>query len=239
MNNVISFFRLLIVVLFVGVGNVFPSDLDLAQPNETQKSRVVTQRLFTSPDEAAKALQAATAAKDKIVLSEIFGPEVKELLTGDEVQDANNARKFAAVLAQGYTLAKEGEDTITIEAGPNKWPMPIPLVKVKRTMVFQYRGRQRGDHQSPHRERRTPRRWRLPRLCDGPTAIRKHEPGRESRREVRAEIQKHARENGWPLLDVGGKRKGRSVRAFSGGSQCRGLYREQGSGTETVSRLLF
>ena len=64
MNNVISFFRLLIVVLFVGVGNVFPSDLDLAQPNETHKSRVVPQRLFASPDEAAKALQAATEAKD-------------------------------------------------------------------------------------------------------------------------------------------------------------------------------
>jgi hypothetical protein len=136
MNNVISFFRLLIVVLFVGVGNVFPSDLDLAQPNETQKSRVVPQRLFASPDEAAKALQAATEAKDKIVLSEIFGPEVKELLTGDEVQDANNARKFAAVLAQGYTLVKEGEDTITIEAGPNKWPMPIPLVKSNGQWYF-------------------------------------------------------------------------------------------------------
>ena len=136
MNNITCFYRFSIIALLAGTWNTFPDDLTTAQPNETHKNQVVAQRLFTSPDEAAKALQAATEAKDKIVLSEIFGPEVKELLTGDEAQDANNARRFAAVLAQGYTLVKEGEDTITIEAGPNHWPMPIPLVKANGQWYF-------------------------------------------------------------------------------------------------------
>jgi hypothetical protein len=87
------------------------------------------QRLFASPEEAVKALQAAVAAKDNAALREIYGPDVDELLTGDKVQDANNAQRFAAVMAQGCTLVKEGEDKITLEVGANSWPMPIPLVK--------------------------------------------------------------------------------------------------------------
>ena len=75
----------------------------------------VAQRLFASPEEAIKALQAATAAKDKAALREIFGPEFHELLTGDEVQDANNAQRFAAAMAQGCKPVKEGDDKITLE----------------------------------------------------------------------------------------------------------------------------
>jgi hypothetical protein len=88
-----------------------------------------TQQLFASPDEAVKALQVATSTKDKAILNQIFGTQVKELLTGDDVQDTKNAQKFASVLSQGYTLVKEGEDKMTIEVGPDRWPMPIPLVK--------------------------------------------------------------------------------------------------------------
>jgi hypothetical protein len=136
MNRVTCFFRLLIIALPASVWNIFPADFQTVQPNETQKKIAVAQRLFASPDEAAKALQAATEAKDKAALSEILGPEVKDLLTGDTVQDAKNAQKFAAILAQGYTLVKEGEEKITIEAGPDHWPMPIPLVKANEQWYF-------------------------------------------------------------------------------------------------------
>jgi hypothetical protein len=108
---------------------VLSADLQAAAPNDGQPMPAVAQRLFASPDEAEKALQTATAAKDKAALSEIFGPQVKELLTGDEVQDANNAQKFATAMAQGCNLVKEGEDKITFEVGTSNWPMPIPLVK--------------------------------------------------------------------------------------------------------------
>jgi hypothetical protein len=61
---------------------------------------------------------------------------VKDLLTGDETQDANNVKRFATIMSQGYTLVKESDDKITVEIGTKKWPMPIPLVKSNGQWYF-------------------------------------------------------------------------------------------------------
>ena len=129
MNQFTCFFRFLTIAFLVGGWSIFPVTLHAQQSNETQQQPLVTQQLFVSPDEAVKALQVATETKDNTALNQIFGPQVKELLTGDEVQDAKNAQKFATVMAKGYKLVKDGEDKMTIEVGPDSWPMPIPLVK--------------------------------------------------------------------------------------------------------------
>jgi len=115
------------IALLAGALGIFPVDLHAAD-QDAQPKPAAAQRLFASPDEAIKALQAATEAKDKAALTEIFG-DVQGLLTGDEVQDANNAKRFAAAMAEGCNPVKEGEDKITLEIGTNNWPMPIPLVK--------------------------------------------------------------------------------------------------------------
>jgi hypothetical protein len=104
------------------------------QANET--SPTPSQQLFASPAEAVKALQAATQAKDTAALNEIFGPDVHELLTGDKVQDANNAQSFAAAMAQSCNLVPEGDGKITLEVGTNGWPMPIPLVETNGQWFF-------------------------------------------------------------------------------------------------------
>jgi hypothetical protein len=117
----------LAIALAAGAWNILPTSLQAAEPKDAQP--VVAQRSFASPDEAIKALQTATEAKDKAALREIFGPEYDKLATGDEVQDANNAQKFAAAMAEGCNSVKEGDDKITLEVGTNNWPMPIPLVK--------------------------------------------------------------------------------------------------------------
>ena len=62
-------------------------------------------------------------------MQKIFGPEFQDMLTGDKVQDANNAQRFAAALAEGCNLVKDGDDKVTLEVGTNNWPLPIPLVK--------------------------------------------------------------------------------------------------------------
>src|ERR1022692_3951342 len=118
------FAALLTIALLAGAVGLLSPNTRAAEPKP-----VVAQRSFASPEEAIKALQAATAAKDKAGLDEIFGPEFHNLLTGDKVQDANNSEKFAASMAQGCNPLKEGEDKITLEVGTNNWPMPIPLVK--------------------------------------------------------------------------------------------------------------
>src|SRR5208282_5818500 len=109
--------------LLAGAWGILSADLHAAEPKEAPQKPAVTQRLFASPDEAAKALQAAAEAKDKAALREIFGPEFDHLVTGDEVLDANNAKRFATLLAQGCQPVKEGEDRITFEIGTNNYPM--------------------------------------------------------------------------------------------------------------------
>jgi hypothetical protein len=110
------------IAWLAGAWSILPANLHAAEPSQAP-------RLFASPDEAIKALQAATEAKDQAALREIFGPELHELLTGDAVQDANNAQRFATAMAQGCKPVTEGEDKITLEVGTNNWPMPVPLVK--------------------------------------------------------------------------------------------------------------
>ena len=121
-------------------------------PAKLQAEPAIKEQLFASPDAAVKALQAAAEGKDKMAFQVIFGPEFSERLTGDKVQDANNAQRFAAAMAQGCNQLKESADKITLEVGTNNWPYPIPLVKAYWAMVFRHGGGQGRDHQSPHRQ---------------------------------------------------------------------------------------
>jgi hypothetical protein len=128
-NQLTRFPRLLTIALLAGAWGILPANLQAAEPEAASQKPVVAQRLFASPDEAIKALQTASEARDTAALNEIFGPVYQELSTGDKVQDANNAQRFATAMAQSCNPVKEGEDKITLEVGTNNWPMPIPLVK--------------------------------------------------------------------------------------------------------------
>ncbi|HTB79353.1 MAG TPA: DUF2950 domain-containing protein [Opitutaceae bacterium] len=86
-------------------------------------------RLFASPEEAVKALQAATKAKDKDALHQIFGPQVHELLSGDPVEDAAEFATFSKALAEMCILVRKSDDRIVLDIGDQNWPFPIPLVK--------------------------------------------------------------------------------------------------------------
>jgi hypothetical protein len=129
-NQLTHFDSLLIIALLAGACGILPTDLPAAEQKEAPQKPVVTQRLFASPEDAVKALQAAAETKDHAAMREVFGSEFDQLVTGDKVQDADNAQQFAAVLAQGCQPVKEGEDKIILEIGTNNHPMAIPLVKV-------------------------------------------------------------------------------------------------------------
>jgi hypothetical protein len=135
-NQLTRFPGLLTITLLAGVWGIVPADLQAQASAAAQQNPAVTQRLFASPDEAVKALQSASEAKDQAALGEIFGPEFHDLLTGDKVQDANNAQRFATAMEQSCNPVKEGEDKITLEVGSNNWPMPIPLVKTNGQWFF-------------------------------------------------------------------------------------------------------
>lgn len=120
--------RLTLAFLAVA-GGALPAALYAVEPESAPAIPAIVERQFASPEEAIKALRAATEAKDQTALADIFGPEFKELQTGDKVQDANNAQRFAAAMAQSCNQTKESDAIITLELGTNNWPMPIPLVK--------------------------------------------------------------------------------------------------------------
>ena len=117
------------MALALGAG-CFPVSRAAAQP------AALAQRTFASPEEAVKALRAAVAVHDKAALREIFGPDVKDLLTGDEAQDKANSLRFAKTIEEGAKPVPEGEGKVVLEIGAKQWPFPIPLVKENAAWRF-------------------------------------------------------------------------------------------------------
>lgn len=119
----------LAIALFASTWSGLTANACAGESQEARSNPAPEQRLFVSPEDAANAWQAAVESRDKGAMYEVFGPEFHDLLTGDEVQDANNAQRLAAALKQGFKPVAQGADTITFVVGTNRWPMPIPLVR--------------------------------------------------------------------------------------------------------------
>jgi hypothetical protein len=94
------------------------------------------QRRFDSPGDAVKALAAATKAGDRAAVDAIFGPDVKDLLSGDAKQDAIEFASFARSIGQYSQLVKKADDRYVVDIGAQNWPLPIPLVKRDGKWLF-------------------------------------------------------------------------------------------------------
>ncbi|HEY5227361.1 MAG TPA: DUF2950 domain-containing protein [Opitutaceae bacterium] len=91
---------------------------------------------FRSPEEAAKALEAAAKAGDKPAVDALFGPDVKELLSGDPRQDGIEFAAFAKSIGQYAHLTRVADDRCVLSIGAQNWPLPIPIVKSGGTWFF-------------------------------------------------------------------------------------------------------
>jgi hypothetical protein len=94
------------------------------------------QRRFGSPDEALKALAGAAKAGDRAGVDAIFGPGVKELLSGDAKQDSIEFAAFAKSIGQAARWVRKADDRYVLNIGPQDWPMPIPLVRKGGAWAF-------------------------------------------------------------------------------------------------------
>jgi hypothetical protein len=94
------------------------------------------QQRFASPKEAVKALAEATKAGDRAAVDAIFGPGVKDLLSGDAKQDAIEFASFAKSIGKYYRLSKRSDDLEVVYIGNKGWPMPIPLVRRDGSWTF-------------------------------------------------------------------------------------------------------
>jgi hypothetical protein len=104
----------------------------------------ISQKRFSSPEEAVKSLVAAVRANDEKEMLAILGPGSKELISsGDEVADMAGRKKFIEAYDQMNSLEQKSANTELLHIGADNWPMPIPIVKKDTTWVFDIgRGKQ-------------------------------------------------------------------------------------------------
>jgi len=95
-----------------------------------------SQKLFSTPEDALKALVEAVKTSDKTALDQIFGPSAKGLRSSDEVQAAAEFDEFTKHVAEKTSLVKENDSKVIIYIGNENWPFPIPLVKTNGQWFF-------------------------------------------------------------------------------------------------------
>jgi hypothetical protein len=107
---------------FLIAGMLFPASLLLAaQEQET----------FTTAQDAAQALLAASEHNDTRAMLKLFGPDGTDIVkSGDKKEDKQARAKFSSAAREKMTLipdpANPGKMIISI--GADDWPFPVPLV---------------------------------------------------------------------------------------------------------------
>jgi hypothetical protein len=106
---------------------------------KTADRAAAKQRTFASPDEAVKALIAATKAEDLNEVLAILGPGGKSLVhSGDPVADRAGRERFVQLCGENTQLNnKEGDAGAVLEVGKNCWPFPIPIVMKRGVWLFE------------------------------------------------------------------------------------------------------
>ncbi|MDW8262564.1 MAG: DUF2950 family protein, partial [Phycisphaerales bacterium] len=68
-----------------------------------------TQRSFSSPEATADALVHAARARDFAQMQSLFGPEFRQIRSGDPQQDTEDLQRFAAAYDRKHELRPAGE----------------------------------------------------------------------------------------------------------------------------------
>ena len=100
----------------------------------------VSQKSFTSPQEAVNALVDASRTEDLKELSIIGGPGSKALIfSGDDAADRVGREKFLKAYDQKNSLEQASATKVVLHIGDDEWPMPVPIVKKGAAWVFDAR----------------------------------------------------------------------------------------------------
>jgi hypothetical protein len=92
---------------------------------------------FATPDEAAKALMKGLDANSVEDLKAIFGPDAEtDLSSGDPIVDRRDREGIALAMHQSFRWNALGSDRMELVIGDEKWPLPIPLAKVRGGWQF-------------------------------------------------------------------------------------------------------
>jgi hypothetical protein len=91
---------------------------------------------FPSLGQATNALVQAAKAHDRQAVRQIFGPEMTNFLTGDEVLDQKHFDKLAADLLERCDAVADGTNKVMLQIGHDLWSFPVPLVQNNGAWFF-------------------------------------------------------------------------------------------------------
>lgn len=88
------------------------------------------QRHFSTPEEAAGALILAAQSEQKDEVKRILGRGADDVVSsGDEVADQQAKENFLKAYEEKHALVPELDGSMTLQVGPEDWPLPIPIIK--------------------------------------------------------------------------------------------------------------
>jgi len=90
---------------------------------------VQPQETFDTPEAAVGALKDAVSNPDKDEIHHIFGPALKELVSGDTVEDKNNFHAFAEKAKEKTRIEMKSDSLANLYIGKDDYPFAIPLAK--------------------------------------------------------------------------------------------------------------
>jgi len=92
--------------------------------------RETAQRVFATPEDAAKALNDAAKAQGTDSLLAIFGAGGKDLVdTSNPTATRQNRQVFNVAFKEGWRWTDDDANKKTLVIGHESWPFPVPLVK--------------------------------------------------------------------------------------------------------------
>lgn len=97
------------------------------------------QMTFDTPEAAAEALALAAETFDVEALTRILGPDGVDLVvSGDPVQDQNQAEAFAAQAREQMqvTMDPDQKNLAVLSVGFEDWPLPMPIAKKRGAWRF-------------------------------------------------------------------------------------------------------
>src|SRR4051794_2962102 len=105
-------------VLWLGIALAAPSDSPAPQ------------RSFASAEDAVDAFVTVLRNHQEADLRAILGPEADRVLdSGDPYADEELHQRFLALYDAKHSIEQKGPGQAELDAGPDDWPLPIPLVE--------------------------------------------------------------------------------------------------------------
>src|SRR5512136_2082421 len=106
-------------------------------PNVFGQGQSGPQKMFPSPEAAAKALGAAYKKGDPRAVAEILGDKAWRLVfSGDPVIDRHERAWFLSLYEEGHKVVADGGRSAVLQLGKDGQPYPIPVIKKGRLWQF-------------------------------------------------------------------------------------------------------